>query len=87
VSGTASDATVAVAAGAQGTGHSWCPAGTQPLGGGYFSETAGDSGLRTVSAAFAIDDATGAPGFEVKMANEGAGTESFHVQVRCAHVS
>jgi hypothetical protein len=87
VSGTAADSTVSVAAGAQGTAHSWCPAGTQPLGGGYFSETAGDSALRTVSAAFAIDDVTGAPGFQVTMANEGGAAESFHVQVRCAHVS
>ena len=87
VGGTASDSTVSVAAGAQGTANSWCPAGTQPLGGGYFSETAGDSALRTISAAFAIDDATGAPGFSVTMANEGGVAESFHVQVRCATVS
>jgi hypothetical protein len=33
-----------------------------------------------------INDVTGAPGFLVEMANEGAGAESFHVQVRCAHV-
>jgi hypothetical protein len=37
-----------------------------------------------VEAAIAIDDVTGAWGFEVTMANEGAAPESFHVQVRCA---
>jgi hypothetical protein len=42
--------------------------------------------LRTVSAAFAINDVTGAPGFLVEMANGGVAVESFHVQVRCAHV-
>jgi hypothetical protein len=40
-----------------------------------------------VSAAFAIDDTTGAPGFQVTMANEGMVAESFHVSVRCAQVS
>jgi hypothetical protein len=85
VGGTASDSTVSVAAGAQGTAHSWCPAGTQALGGGYFSEGAG--ALRTVSAAFEIQDGTGAPGFGVTMANGGGVAESFHVQVRCASVS
>jgi hypothetical protein len=80
--------TVSVAAGAQGTANSWCPAGTQPLGAGYFSLTVGDSALRTVSAAFAINDVTGAPGFSVTMANEGGAAESFRLQgVRCANVS
>lgn len=65
----------------------WCPAGTQPLGGGYFPQTAGASALRTVSANFVTNDVTGAPGFLVTMANGGAAAESFHVQVRCAHVS
>jgi len=87
VSGTAPDSTVSVAAGAQGTANSWCPAGTQPLGGGYFSEAMGVPALRTVSAAFTINDVTSAPGFSVTMANGGAAAESFHVQVRCAHVS
>src|SRR2546423_14412894 len=41
VSGTAPDSTVSVAAGAQGTANSWCPAGTQALGGGYFPTTPG----------------------------------------------
>jgi hypothetical protein len=36
---------------------------------------------------FAINDVTGAPGFLVEMANGGPVVESFHVQVRCAHVS
>jgi len=56
------------------------------LGGFYFSESA-PSSLRTVSAAFAINDTTGAPGFLVTMANEGTVAQSFHVNVRCAHVS
>ena len=86
VSGTGTSATVSVAAGAEGTASSWCPAGTQPLGGGYFSETA-PSSLRTVSAAFAIQDVTNAPGFMVTMTNEGGSAQSFHVQVRCAQVS
>lgn len=85
VSGTSSS--VSVAAGAQASAGAWCPAGTQPLGGGYFPLTAGTSALRTVSAAFAINDVTGAPGFLVMMANEGGTAESFHVNVRCAHVS
>ena len=78
--------TVSVAAGAQGTTNAWCPAGKQPLGGGYFSEgPAGASALRTVSAAFAINDVTSAGGFSVTMANEGTAAESFHVTVRCAN--
>ncbi len=85
VSGTSSS--VSVAAGAQTSAGAWCPAGTQPLGGGYFPLTAGTSALRTVSAAFAIQDVTGAPGFMVTMANEGGSAESFHVTVRCANVS
>jgi hypothetical protein len=84
VSGTGgADATASVAAGAQGFAASWCPAGTQALGGGYFPLTAGTSALRTVSASFAINDVTGAPGFLVEMANDGSGAaESF--RVRCA---
>jgi len=74
--------------GRMGFAASWCPAGTQALGGGYFPLTAGTSALRTVSASFAINDVTGAPGFLVEMANDGSGAaESFRVQVRCAHVS
>lgn len=85
VSGTGSS--VSVAAGAQGVAGAWCPAGTQPLGGGYFPLTAGPSALRTVSTAFAVNDVTNAPGFLVTMANEGATAETFRVQVRCANVS
>lgn len=82
-SGTAADSTVSVPAGGQATAHAWCPAGKQALGGGYFGF--GDpSTLRAVLAAYAIDDVTGAFGFEAIMANEGATPESFHVQVRCA---
>ena len=88
VSGTAPDSTVSVAAGAQATANSWCPAGTQPLGGGYFPTPPGlTSALRAVAASFAIQDVTGAAGFSVTMANEGATAESFHVTVRCARVS
>jgi hypothetical protein len=79
--------TVSVASGTQGSAANLCPAGTQVLGGGYFVETVGASALRTVTAAFIIDDATGAPGFSVTMANSGATAETFHVQVRCARVS
>ena len=84
--GSSADSTVSVPAGAQATAHSWCPAGKQPLGGGY-STFADPSALRTVAATFAIDDLTGAPGFQVTMANEGAAAESFHVSVRCASSS
>jgi hypothetical protein len=77
--------TVSVPAGQQATANSWCPAGKQPLGGGYFSETVGASALRTVSAAFAINDALTQGGFSVTMANEGLAAESFHVNVRCAN--
>ena len=75
--------TVSVAPGTAGTANAWCPAGKQPLGGGYFSE--GGGGLRTLSAAFAINDVTNAGGFSVTMTNEGVAAESFHVNVRCAN--
>src|SRR5512132_578622 len=79
---------VSVAAGAHGFAGAWCPAETQPLGGGYFPFPPGaSSALRAVSASFAIQDVTNAPGFLVEMANEGAAAESFRVVVRCAHVS
>jgi hypothetical protein len=84
--GTAPDADVTVPAGGVATGHARCPAGKVAIGGGYFPF--GDpSSLRAVEAAFDIDDQTGAAGFEVKMANEGAVAEGFHVQVRCASTS
>jgi len=80
------NSTVSVPAGGQAIANSWCPAGKVPLGGGYFPF--GDpSTLRLVYAAFAVDDATGAAGFQVTMANEGAAAESFHVSVRCASSS
>ena len=85
-----SGTTVSVPAGAQVGASSWCPAGKQPLGGGYFplaAVTGADSALRTVTAAFAINDVTGAPGFTVTMANEGAVAESFRMNVRCARTS
>ena len=81
-----SAASVSVASGAQATAISLCPAGTQPLTVGYFGG-ASPSALRTVAVALWIDDATGAPGYAVTMANTGAVAESFHVQLRCAHVS
>jgi hypothetical protein len=86
VGGSSDDSTVSVPAGAQGTANSWCPPGTRPLGGGYFPFT-NPSALRTVTASFAVNDADGAPGFTVTMANEGAAAESFHVNVRCASTS
>ena len=78
-------ASVAVAAGEHGFAGAWCPAGTQPLGGGYFP--LGATELRAVSATFGIQDVTNAPGFLVEMANEGVATASFKAAVRCAHVS
>jgi hypothetical protein len=85
--GSSADSTVEVPAGGQATAHSWCPAGTKPLGGGYF-EFVDPSALRTVSASFAVQDVEPfAPGFQVTMANEGAAAESFHVNVRCASSS
>jgi hypothetical protein len=85
VNGTSANSTVSVPAGLQATADSWCPEGTRPLGGGYFPFTAGGSALRTVTASFAVNDVTGAPGFQVTMANEGAAAETFHVNVRCAN--
>ena len=83
--GPGSPSTVSVAAGAQESAGAWCPAGKQPLGGGYFPLAS--PSLRTVAAAFAIQDGTGLAGFEVTMANEGADTGFFHVTVRCASTS
>jgi hypothetical protein len=40
-----------------------------------------------VSASFAVNDVTLAPGFLVTMANGRGTAESFRVQVRCASVS
>lgn len=80
------ESTVSVPAGGQATADNWCPAGKVALGGGYFPLGA-SSALRAVQAAIAINDLTGAAGFEVIMANEGAVAESFHVQVRCASTS
>ena len=53
--GSSADSTVEVPAGGQATAHSWCPAGTKPLGGGYF-EFVDPSALRTVAASFAVQD-------------------------------
>ena len=85
VNGTGSS--VSVPANGQASTGAWCPAGTQPLGGGYFPTTVGPSALRAVSASFAIQDGTNAPGFLVTMANESSSAETFHVTVRCAAVS
>ena len=89
VSGGSTGSTVLVpaGAGAQASASSYCPLGTQALGGGYYPLTGGTSALRTVMATFAINDVTGAPGWLVTMANTGAVAESFHVVVRCANVS
>ena len=84
---TVTSTSVSVAAGAHGFAGAWCPAQTQPLGGGYFPyPPPQSSALRAVSATFAFQDVTNAPGFLVEMANEGATAESFRVVVRCAHV-
>jgi hypothetical protein len=80
------ESTVSVPAGGQALASNWCPLGTVALGGGFFG-FGNPSTLRAVQAAFAINDVTGAAGFEVRMANEGAAAESFHVQVRCASAS
>jgi hypothetical protein len=79
------DSSVSVAAGTEGTASNYCPPGTEVLGGGYFAAL--PSALRTVGAAYAINDVTGDPGFLVTMYNSGASAETFHVQVRCAAVS
>lgn len=78
-------ATASVAAGAQGLAFNLCPAGTQPLGGG-FTVSSGTSALRAVSSSLFVSDA-GVPGWSVTMANGGGAPESFHVQVRCANAS
>lgn len=79
---------ISVPANAQASTSAWCPAVTQPLGGGYFATGAvGDSALRAVGAGFAIHDVTGAPGFLVTMAHTSGTAETLHVTVRCAHVS
>ena len=76
-----------VTTGTQGSAFVGCPAGTQVLGGGYFPSVA-DSALRPVASAFAFsDDGHNTPGWLVTMANGGAASENFHVQVLCAHVS
>jgi len=78
--------TVTVAAGVDGSAFVPCPAGTQPLGGGWFRTTAGST-LRATDSSFAISDTTGAPGWQVTMANEGAASANFKPQVLCARVS
>ncbi len=78
------DSTVSVAGGAQASAFNLCPAGTQPLGGGF--SVVGTSALRAVSSTLFIHD-NGTPGWTVTMANEGGTAEFFHVLVRCAHVS
>lgn len=77
---------VTVAALADGSAFVACPAGKQPLGGGWFRTTAG-SALRATDSSFAISDTTGAPGWQVTMANEGATPANFKPQVLCALVS
>jgi hypothetical protein len=82
----ATGATVTVAAGAEGSGFVQCPAGKQPLGGGWFRTTAG-AALRAADSSFAISDTTGLPGWQVTMANEGLTAAGFKPQVTCAVVS
>jgi len=85
VGGSGGTPTVSVAAGAEETATTFCPAGTQVLLGGFNSLTS-PSSLRVVFSTLFISDA-GLPGWGVRMANDGATAQSFHVLVRCAHVS
>jgi Collagen triple helix repeat (20 copies) len=85
VGGSGGTPTVSVAPGAEETATTFCPAGTQVLLGGFFSMTT-PSSLRVIMSTLFISDA-GLPGWGVRMTNEGATAQSFHVLVRCAHVS
>lgn len=85
VGGSGGTPTVSVAPGTEGTATTFCPAGTQVLFGGFFSQ-ASPSSLRVVTSSLFISDA-GLPGWDVTMTNEGVTAQSFHVLVRCAHVS
>lgn len=85
VGGSGGTPTVSVAAGAEETATTFCPAGMQVLLGGFNSLTS-PSSLRVVFSTLFIGDA-GLPGWGVRMANDGATAQSFHVLVRCAHVS
>ncbi len=85
VGGSGGTPTVSVAPGTEDSATTFCPAGTQVLFGGFNSLTS-PSLLRAVSSSLFISDA-GLPGWRVTMTNEGATAQSFHVLVRCAHVS
>lgn len=85
VGGSGGTPTVSVAPGTEGTATTFCPEGTQVIFGGFFSQTS-PSSLRAVSSTLFISD-TGLPGWAATMTNEGGTAQSFHVLVRCAHVS
>lgn len=85
VGGSGGTPTVLVASLTEESATTFCPAGTQVLFGGFNSLTS-PSSLRAVSSSLFISDA-GLPGWRVTMTNEGATAQSFHVLVRCAHVS
>jgi Collagen triple helix repeat (20 copies) len=78
---------VTVAGGTEGTGFAQCPAGKQPLGGGWFQTTAGAL-LRVVNSSVGISATTNLPGWEVTMRNDTPLTSAvFRAQVICAIVA
>jgi hypothetical protein len=85
VGGSGGTPTVSVPAGMEATATTFCPAGTQVLFGGFNSLTS-PSTLRVVMSTLFLSDAL-VPGWGVRMANDGPDPQSFHVLVRCAHVS
>ena len=81
-----SGTTASVPAMMQGTSFAPCPAGTQPLGGGWFQTTTG-GGLRVIADSVGTDG-TGTFGWEVTVVNDSATTDaSFRAQAVCARVS
>jgi hypothetical protein len=82
----ASSTTISVPAGTQGTAFAPCPAGTQPLGGGWFQTTAGAAAFRVLADSVGTTGA-GVFGWEVTVANDGLTAASFRAQALCARVS
>lgn len=76
---------VTVMPGLEGSAFAECPAGTKVLGGGFFATPAG-SNLRVTNSTFGISDTTGAPGWLVTMANQGAAAAVIRATVSCAIV-
>ena len=79
-----SSPTVTVPGGTQGTAYAPCPAGTRPLGGGWFQTTAGR--LRVVADSVGTTDGV-TFGWEVTVVNEDPAPASFRAQATCAVVS